>query len=70
MMLNFYQKLTDKLQSQSVVVATVIAIKGSVPREVGAKMLIGSDWTFDTIGGGAGEAKIIEQGRLVLMTGQ
>ncbi|MEM8615145.1 MAG: XdhC family protein, partial [Cyanobacteria bacterium P01_H01_bin.105] len=29
-----------------------------------------SDWTFDTIGGGAGEAKIIEQGRLVLMTGQ
>ncbi|MEM9980789.1 MAG: XdhC/CoxI family protein, partial [Cyanobacteria bacterium P01_D01_bin.2] len=37
---------------------------------VGAKMLIGADWSFDTIGGGAGEAKIITQGRAVLATGE
>ncbi|MEO1403818.1 MAG: XdhC family protein [Cyanobacteria bacterium J06635_1] len=70
MIIELYQKLADKLSSQPVVIATVINIKGSVPREVGAKMLIGPDWTFDTIGGGAGEAKIIEQGRSVLTTGQ
>lgn len=66
----FYPHLAEKLRSQPVVVATVIATKGSVPREVGAKMLIGADWTLDTIGGGAGEAKIIQQGRSLLATGQ
>ncbi|MEM9809120.1 MAG: XdhC family protein [Cyanobacteria bacterium P01_D01_bin.56] len=70
MIIEFYQKLVDTLCSQAAMVATVIEIKGSVPREVGAKMLIGTDWTFDTIGGGAGEAKIIQQGRSVLTTGQ
>lgn len=70
MIIDFYQKLAEELPSQPVVIATVIAIKGSVPREVGAKMLIGTDWTFDTIGGGAGEAKIIQQGHLVLTTGK
>ena len=70
MIADFYQKLAETLRSQAVVVATVIEIHGSVPREVGAKMLIGADWSFDTIGGGAGEAKIIAQGRAVLATGQ
>ena len=66
MLVVFYQNLASKLRSQPVVVATVIATKGSVPREVGAKMLIGADWILDTIGGGAGEAKIIDQGRSLL----
>lgn len=70
MALEFYQTLAEKLRSQPVVVATVIATKGSVPREVGAKMLIGADWTLDTIGGGAGEAKIIQQGRSLLASGK
>ena len=70
MIADFYQKLAETLRSQAVVVATVVEIHGSVPREVGAKMLIGADWSFDTIGGGAGEAKIITQGRTVLATGQ
>ncbi|MEM7064649.1 MAG: XdhC family protein [Cyanobacteria bacterium P01_B01_bin.77] len=70
MIIDFYQKLVDTLCSQPAVVATVVKVNGSVPREVGAKMLIGADWTFDTIGGGAGEAKIIQQGRSVLTTGQ
>ncbi|MGD1905492.1 MAG: XdhC family protein [Leptolyngbyaceae cyanobacterium] len=69
MALEFYQTLAKNLRSQPVVVATVIATKGSVPREVGAKMLIGADWTLDTIGGGAGEAKIIQQGRSLLASG-
>ena len=66
MIIELYQKLAEKLHSEPVVLATVIDIRGSVPREVGAKMLIGADWTFDTIGGGAGEAKIIELGRSLL----
>ncbi|WP_316432402.1 XdhC family protein [Leptolyngbya sp. NK1-12] len=53
------------------VLATVVQTQGSVPREVGAKMLIGSDgFTFGTIGGGAGEAKVIRQAEQVLETGQ
>ncbi|MEM9817038.1 MAG: XdhC family protein [Cyanobacteria bacterium P01_D01_bin.6] len=70
MTIALYQKLAEKLRSQPVVIATVIETKGSVPREVGAKMLIGADWIFDTIGGGAGEAKMIAQGRSLLETGQ
>lgn len=66
-----YQKLAEVLPVESIVLATVIDTKGSVPREIGAKMLIGSDGkTFDTIGGGAGEAKVIQQAIAVLQTGE
>lgn len=47
-----------------VCLATVIQARGSVPREVGAKMIVAPDGHISgTIGGGAGEAKVIRQAR-------
>jgi xanthine dehydrogenase accessory factor len=65
-----YEELLSLLRQGAVVVATVVSTKGSVPREVGAKMLITCDRSIDTIGGGAGEAKVITQAREVLQTGE
>ncbi|MBL1173584.1 XdhC family protein [Pantanalinema sp. GBBB05] len=70
-MLACYRQLAQILATgRAAVLATVVQTRGSVPREVGAKMLICEDGkTLNTIGGGAGEAKVIQQARLVLQTG-
>ncbi len=66
-----YRQLDQTLRTGPVVVATVGHTQGSVPREVGAKMLITpTGQIFDTIGGGAGEAKVIVQAQQVLRSGQ
>jgi xanthine dehydrogenase accessory factor len=71
MSIHFYQRLADVLAREPVVLATIVAVKGSVPREVGAKMMIQADGKINgTIGGGAGEAKVIQQAMLVLQTGK
>lgn len=71
MTIALYQQLIEALTKGPVVVATVIQTQGSVPREVGAKMLIAAGgWTFGTIGGGAGEAKVIQHAIEVMQTGQ
>lgn len=70
MTINCYQQLAQALEKGAVVLATAIAIKGSVPREVGAKMIICAGRTYNTIGGGAGEAKVIRQAMIVLETGE
>ena len=58
------------LATGPIVLATVVAIRGSVPREVGAKMLVlPNGQTIQTIGGGAGEAKVIQHALSVLTTG-
>ncbi len=49
--------------------ATVINVRGSTPREVGAKMLIRNDGQFGTIGGGCGEAEVFRKARLMLDEG-
>ncbi len=67
-MLDCYRQLLERMPA---VLATVVQAKGSVPREVGAKMIIGADGKiFGTIGGGAGEAKVIQQASKVLQTGK
>jgi xanthine dehydrogenase accessory factor len=48
------------------VLATVINVRGSTPREVGAKMIVRDDGQFGTIGGGCGEAEVFRKARLVL----
>jgi xanthine dehydrogenase accessory factor len=69
-MLNFYQRLAQTLKQNPVVLATVANTKGSVPREVGAKMFISADGkSYGTIGGGAGEAKVYQQALQILQTG-
>jgi xanthine dehydrogenase accessory factor len=65
-----FVQLRQYLTTQPVVLATIVQTQGSTPREVGAKMLIGSEGRlFGTIGGGAGEALVIETGLQVLVSG-
>jgi xanthine dehydrogenase accessory factor len=70
-MLTFFQSLANLLEQEPVTLATVIQVKGSAPREVGAIMSIGRGGkTIGTIGGGAGEAKVIQQALSTLETGK
>jgi xanthine dehydrogenase accessory factor len=69
-MLHVYQCLTDLLKQHPIVLATVVRVTGSTPREVSAIMVICPDGNIvGTIGGGAGEAKVIQQALRVLETG-
>ncbi len=67
-----YQHLNHLLSSrENAVTATVVGSKGSTPREPGAKMLIRSDGTIEgTIGGGCGEADVIEVAKQMLGRGE
>lgn len=68
-MLEFYQQLATTLKQGAAVLATVTSIKGSVPREVGAKMFISAGGKiYGTIGGGAGEAKVHQQALQIFQT--
>src|ERR1700723_4303173 len=48
------------------VLATVVNVRGSTPREVGAKMIVRDDGQFGTIGGGCGEAEVFRKARVLL----
>ena len=64
-MLNIYNKLRE-LQDKNIPAAlvTVIATKGSTPRDTGSKMIVLSDGKiYGTIGGSAVEAIVIEEAR-------
>jgi xanthine dehydrogenase accessory factor len=70
-MLDFYYQFAQVLERENPVLATVIASKGSVPREIGAKMLIlNNGEILQTIGEGAGEAKVIRAAMIVSATGR
>ena len=63
----FYQQLGEVLAQEPAVVATIVKVVGSAPREVGAKMAVyGEGSILGTIGGGAGEGKVIEQALIAL----
>jgi xanthine/CO dehydrogenase XdhC/CoxF family maturation factor len=52
------------------VLATIVATKGSTPRKVGARMLVDPDeGLVGTVGGGCGEAEVIESAHRVLESG-
>lgn len=71
MSLKFYQNLLETLKQEEIVIATVVNIQGSVPREIGAKMVISrGGQMFSTIGGGAGEAKVCHKAQEILETGE
>jgi xanthine dehydrogenase accessory factor len=58
-------------RGESAAVATVIEAKGSTPRDTSAKMLIYADGrTVGTIGGGALEARVIEEAQAAIAEGQ
>src|SRR5438045_9250897 len=69
---DFYKKVEDIIKNgETVAVATIVSAKGSVPREVGAKMLIRRSGEFDgTIGGGCGEAEVFRTAVDVIATKQ
>src|SRR5215475_3454797 len=56
-------------RGQNFALATVINVRGSTPREVGAKMLIRADGQAGTIGGGCGEAEVFRKAQLLLNEG-
>ena len=52
------------------VLATVVETKGSTPRKVGARMLVDpATGLVGTVGGGCGEAEVIESAQRVLGSG-
>lgn len=68
----FYHQLQSLLDDGlTVAVATIVNVKGSTPREVGAKMIIHPYGKhIGTVGGGCGEADVIRVGLDVLADGQ
>ncbi len=58
-------------QGREVVLATIVRCKGSTPRGMGSKMLVDPERGITgTVGGGCGEAEVIEAARDVIATGQ
>jgi xanthine dehydrogenase accessory factor len=70
-MSNIYERLLALLdEGTPVAVATITEVKGSVPREVGAKMIIHPYGKHvGTVGGGCGEADVIRTALDVLADG-
>ncbi|GAP63778.1 hypothetical protein ARMA_2201 [Ardenticatena maritima] len=66
----FYAKLAEmEREGVPLAVATVVRVRGSVPREVGAKMVIHPyGQHYGTVGGGCGEADVIRAGMDVIHT--
>ncbi len=66
-----YEKLTEFVAAgETVAVATIVEVKGSAPREVGAKMIIHPlGQHVGTVGGGCGEADVIRAALDVIQTG-
>jgi xanthine dehydrogenase accessory factor len=56
-------------RGQTFALATVVNVRGSTPREVGAKMIVREDGQFGTIGGGCGEAEVFRKARVLLQEG-
>lgn len=70
--MDLYHQLQNMLaEGDTVAMATIIEVKGSVPREVGAKMIIHPlGQHVGTIGGGCGEADVIRAALDVIQTGE
>ena len=66
-----YQAMVDAASAgRRVVLATVVATRGSTPRHAGSKMLIDpTRGLIGTIGGGCGEADVIAAAGVVLASG-
>lgn len=67
-MITFYERMSDLFAAGiPFVCATIVDTKGSVPADVGAKMLITSDGAFfGTVGGGKIEGRVIEEAKAML----
>jgi xanthine dehydrogenase accessory factor len=62
--------LAAREAGQQCALATIVATKGSTPRKVGARMIVDPEsGLVGTVGGGCGEAEVIEAAYQVLETG-
>jgi xanthine/CO dehydrogenase XdhC/CoxF family maturation factor len=67
----FVAALEAAREGRPAVLATIVNAKGSTPRGVGSRMLIDlENGLTGTVGGGCGEAQVIEAARLVFETGE
>ncbi|HEX6040057.1 XdhC family protein [Longimicrobium sp.] len=58
-------------EGRPVVLATIVRCKGSTPRGIGSKMLVDPERGLTgTVGGGCGEAEVIEAARDVIASGR
>lgn len=69
---NIYRTLAELLAAgETIAVATIVSVRGSTPREVGAKMIIHpAGQHIGTVGGGCGEHEVILAGLDVIRTGE
>lgn len=69
--LDFYKQVMSlRRRGERGAVATIIRTKGSTPRRTGAKMIIYANGDiYGTIGGGCGEAEVIEKSFSVIRSG-
>ena len=69
---DLYQTIAEKVRGgRTVALATIVSAKGSVPRGVGAKMLVDpGEELVGTVGGGCGEGEVIEAALDVIRTGE
>lgn len=67
-----YEALLEaQKRGEAVALATVISVKGSVPRHEGSKLLVRADGSFvGTVGGGAMEGLVIKEALASLMDGK
>lgn len=68
---DLYQAIVDKAgEGRTVALATIVSTKGSVPRGVGAKMLVDPGKELvGTVGGGCGEGEVIDAAHEVIRSG-
>lgn len=67
-MITFYERMSDLFAAGTpFVCATIVDTQGSVPADVGAKMLITADGAyFGTVGGGKIETRVIQESKAML----
>ena len=58
-----------RTRRQAGVLVTVVSVRGHAPRDAGAKMVVGADATWDTVGGGNLEAGAVARARVLLAEG-
>lgn len=67
----FGAALEAEEDGRQAVIATIVHAKGSTPRGIGSRMLIDLEQGLTgTVGGGCGEAQVIEAAREVFETGE
>lgn len=60
-----------RIHGRPCALATVVSTRGSTPRKTGARMLVDlEEGLVGTVGGGCGEAQVLEAARRVLETGE